>query len=331
MGRPDMAGGLLSVVTVGALVFMIIEGPHFGWGMTAITAAVVAAAGLACFVAWELRCANPMLNLRKFRDREFTGAVLAVLLFFLAAFGALYYVPQYLQFVLGYGPLSTGMRLLPLAGGVFAGAALTGWLTRRLGLKVVVPAGMVLGTTAIFLLTGVGDHAGYAAFLPTLILLGVAIGLSAAPCTDVIMGSFPESQLGVGGGVNDTALELGGALGIAILGSVLATTYKDTISPVLAGHLPASVLNTATDSIGGALAVAQQVAQAAPSGAAQALVSAADSAFAHAVAHTSLAGGVILAAGTVLVALILPRRRATHPVAERTERVTAAPEIPARV
>ena len=328
MGRPDLAGGLLSVVTVGALVFMIIEGPHFGWGMTAITAAVVAAAGLAGCIAWELRCANPMLSLRKFRDREFTGAVLAVLLFFLAAFGALYYVPQYLQFVLGYGPLSTGMRLLPLAGGVFAGAALTGWLTRRLGLKVVVPAGMVLGTTAIFLLTRIGDHAGYAAFLPTLILLGVAIGLSAAPCTDVIMGSFPESQLGVGGGVNDTALELGGALGIAILGSVLATTYKDTISPVLAGHLPASVLNTATDSIGGALTVARQVAQAVPGGAAQALVSAADSAFAHAVAHTSLVGGVILAAGTVLVALILPRRRATFPVAEPTEQVA---EIPARV
>jgi EmrB/QacA subfamily drug resistance transporter len=331
MGRPDLAGGLLSVVTVGALVYMIIEGPHFGWGIAAITAAIVAAAGLACFVAWELRCASPMLNLRKFRDREFTGAVLAVLLFFLAAFGALYYVPQYLQFVLGYGPLATGMRLLPLAGGVFAGAALTGWLTRRLGLKVVVPAGMVLGTTAIFLLTRVGGNAGYASFLPTLILLGVAIGLSAAPCTDVIMGSFPESQLGVGGGVNDTALELGGALGIAILGSVLATTYKDTISPVLAGHLPANALHAATDSIGGALTVAQQVAQAAPGSAAQALVAAADSAFAQAVAHTSLVGGVILAAGTVLVALILPRRHATRPVAEPAGQVTAAPELPARV
>jgi predicted MFS family arabinose efflux permease len=180
-GRPDVLGGLLSMVTVGALVYMIIEGPHFGWGRNAITAAVVAAAGLAAFVAWELRCPHPMLNLGKFRDRAFTGAALAVLLFFFGAFGTLYYVTQHLQFVLGYSPLATGGRLLPLAGAVFAGAALTGRLTPRLGIKPVVLTGMVLGTAGIFLLTGVGDGSGYAGFLPTLILLGVAIGLSAAP------------------------------------------------------------------------------------------------------------------------------------------------------
>ena len=328
-GRPDIVGGLLSVVTVGSLVYMIIEGPRFGWGAAAITAAIIAGAGLAAFVAWELRCPHPMLNLSKFGDRKFTAAALAVLLFFLAAFGTLYYLPQHMQFVLGFTPLATGIRLLPLAGGVFAGAAVTGRLTARLGVKVVVPAGMLLGTAAIFLLTRTGDHTGYAGFWPTLVLLGVAIGLSTAPCTDVIMGSFPESELGVGGGVNDTAIELGGALGIAILGSVLATTYQNTISPMLTGHLPAAALHTAADSIGGALAVAQQAAHA-PGGTAeaQALLAAADHAFSHAVAQTSLIGGIILAVGTLLVTLILPRR-SRRPGGSAPEPARAA--LPAQV
>jgi EmrB/QacA subfamily drug resistance transporter len=328
MGRPDVVGGLLSMVTVGSLVYMIIEGPHFGWGRNAITAAVVAAVGLVAFIAWELQLSRPavlarptsrprpMLNLSKFRDRPFTGAALAVLLFFLGAFGTLYYVTQHLQFVLGYSPLSTGVRLLPLAGAVFAGAALTGRLTPRLGMKPVVVLGMLLGTAGIFLLTRIGDGSTYTGFLPTLVLLGLAIGLAAAPATDVIMGAFPEAELGVGGGTNDTALELGGALGIAVLGSILATTYKSTLGVALAGaHLPAAALSTAKDSIGGALGVAQQVAHS-PAGdprQAQALVAAADHAFAHGVAHTSLIGGIILAAGTILVAVILPGWRVTRP------------------
>lgn len=310
MGRLDLVGGLLSVVSVGSLVYMIIEGPHYGWGRAAITAAVVAGAGLIAFVAWELRHPNPLLNLGMFRDRAFSGAVLAVLLFFLGAFGTIYYATQHLQFVLGYDPLATGVRLLPLAGAVFVGAAVTGRLTPRLGMKPVVLVGMVLGTVAVFLLTRIGDGSTYTDFLPTLMLLGAAIGLSASPCTDTIMGAFPESELGVGGGINDTALELGGSLGIAVLGSVLATSYKSTLGGALAGHLPQQALATAKDSIGGALAVAQQVGHNPAGGPAQAhaLIAAADHAFAHAVAHTSLISGLILAAGTVLVALILPRR-----------------------
>jgi hypothetical protein len=301
-------GGLLSMVTVGSLVYMIIEGPHFGWGTAAIAAAVVAALGLVAFVAWELHHPRPLVNLGLFRDRAFAGAALAVLLFFLAAFGTIYYATQYLQFVLGYDALETGVRLLPLAGAVFAGAALTGRLTPRLGLKPVVVTGMLLGTAGVLLLTRVGDGSTYADFLPTLLLLGAAIGLSTAPCTDTIMGAFPEAELGVGGGINDTALELGGSLGIAVLGSVLATSYKDTLTGTVAGHLPSAALHSATESIGGAQAVAQRVARSAGAQQAQALIAAADHAFGHAVAHTSLVGGLVLAVGTMLVALVLPRR-----------------------
>jgi hypothetical protein len=189
MCRLDLVGGLLSVVTVGALVYAIIEGPHFGWHTGAITAAAIGATGLVAFVTWEVRHPSPILNVRKCRDRAFSGSVLAVLLFFL-------------------------------------GAALTGMLTPNLGMKPVVVTGMAVGTRAILLLSRIGDGSTYSAFVPTLALLGLAIGLSTSPCTDLIMGSFPEDELGVGGGINDTAVEFGGSLGIAVLGSVLATTRR---------------------------------------------------------------------------------------------------------
>ncbi|MFG2718271.1 MFS transporter [Streptomyces sp. NPDC048416] len=346
--RIDYVGGLLSVVSVGALVYMIIQGPHFGWDAKAIGAAVVAAIGFVAFVVWELRHPRPVLNVRRFAHRMFSGSLLAVALFFLAVFGAFYYLTQHLQFVLGYTPLETGIRMLPLAGAVFVGSALTGILTPRLGMKITVTAGMVAGTVALALLTRVDSGSGYGDFLAPLIILGVAIGLALSPCTDAIMGSFPEAELGVGGAVNDTSLELGGSLGIAILGSVLAKSYSSHLADATAGtKLPASALATAQDSVGAGYAVAQGIGDQAKQLGAQALHAsspqqaaqlkaqaeqlaagaqqmshAVGSAFADAVARTSLIGAVILGVGTVLVAVLLPRRgngdeQAAQPAAER--------------
>lgn len=311
MGRIDYVGGLLSIVTVGSLVYATIEGPHFGWGVGPVTAVVVAAVGLPAFVAWELRHPHPMLNVRKFKERPFSGSMLAVLFFFFGTFGSIYYSTQFLQFVLGYNALETGVRLLPLAGAVFVGAAVTGRLGPKLGVKLVVGTGMVIGTAGVFLLTQIESGSTYTDFLAPLLMLGFAIGLSLAPATDTIMGSFPESELGVGGGANDTALELGGSLGIAILGSLLATSYKDKLTGLVGGHLPGAATDTATDSVGGGLAVAQQVAKNPDGGPQQAqiLVDAVHESFAHAIAHTSLIGGIIMAAGTVVVLLVLPGGR----------------------
>ncbi len=137
------------MVWTGALVYMIIEGPHFGWGAKAVGAAVAAGVGLVAFVLWELRHPRPILDVRRFTGRRFAGSNLAVALFFLAVFGAFYYLTQHLQFVLGYDALETGVRMLPLAGAVFVGSALTGWLTPRVGMKWTVGAGMVGGTAAL--------------------------------------------------------------------------------------------------------------------------------------------------------------------------------------
>jgi len=307
-GRPDLVGGALSIVTLASLVYAIIEGPHFGWGAQPVAALVVFVAGLAAFVGWELRHPRPIFDPRRFGDRMFSGSMIAVLLFFLGTFGAIYFLTQHLQFVLGYAPLATGVRLLPLAGAVCVGAAATGRLTPLLGMRMTVTAGMALGAVGVLLMTRVDDASGYGDFLAPLILLGLAIGLSVSPCTEAIMGSFPENELGAGGGVNDTAVELGGALGIAILGSVLATSYEGELRDAIAGQLPAPAMGIATDSIGGALGVAEEVGRVAGPQQAQALVAAADHAFAQAVAHTGLIGGIVLAVGTVAVGLLLPGR-----------------------
>ncbi|MFD9068989.1 MFS transporter [Streptomyces lasiicapitis] len=334
-GRIDYVGGLLSVVWIGALIYMIIEGPGFGWGASAVAAAVIAGVGLVVFVVWELRHPRPVLDVRKFAQRGFSGSNLAVALFFVAVFGAFYYLTQHLQFVLDYDPLETGVRMLPLAGAVFVGSALTGVLTPRLGAKVMVTAGMVGGTTSLALLTATSATSTYADFVAPLVILGLSLGFAVSPCTDAIMGAFPESELGVGGAVNDTSLELGGSLGIAVLGSLLASSYANGLADETKGSkLPASALEQAQDSVGAGGGVAQaigtqarQLAEKAgapgtsPEKAAQLKAQASElaqgaeqmkhavsSSFSDAVSHTSLVGAVILGVGTVVVALLLPRK-----------------------
>ncbi|MEU0998997.1 MFS transporter [Streptomyces tibetensis] len=311
MSRIDYVGGLLSIVTVGSLIYAAIEGPHAGWGVGPVTAAVVAGVGLVAFVAWELRHPHPMLDVRKFALRPFSGSMLAVMFFFFGMFAVIYYATQFLQFVLGYGALDTGVRLLPLGGAVFLGSAVTGVLAPKLGVRVMAVTGMAVGTAGMFLLTQIDKGSTYGDFLAPLMMLGLALGLAISPATDTIMGSFPESELGVGGGVNDTALELGGALGIAVLGSLLGTAYRDELTDLVGNRLPGEAMETAKDSVGAGLAVAERVAQDPSAGPqqAQAAVDAVHQAFAHGVAQTSLIGGIIMAAGTLIVLAVLPGRR----------------------
>ncbi|MEU0588908.1 MFS transporter [Streptomyces sp. NPDC006132] len=330
MGRIDYVGGLLSIVTVGSLIYAAIEGPHSGWGVGPVTAAVVAGVGLVVFVAWELRHPHPMLDVRKFALRPFTGSMLAVMFFFFGMFAVIYYATQFLQFVLGYGALDTGVRLLPLGGAVFLGSAVTGVLAPKLGVRVMAVTGMAIGTAGMFLLTQIDKGSTYGDFLVPLMMLGLALGLAISPATDTIMGSFPESELGVGGGVNDTALELGGALGIAVLGSLLGTAYRDELTDLVGNRLPAEAMETAKDSVGAGLAVAERVAQDPSAGPqqAQAAVDAVHQAFAHGVAQTSLIGGIIMAAGTLIVLAVLPGRRGFATKSAEPGAGTTASEAP---
>ncbi len=317
-GRIDWVGGALSVVTIGALVYAIITGFHSGWSTGPVLAAVAAGVGAAAFVAWELRHPHPLLDVRKLGDRTIGGASLAVLLLFLAAFGALYFLAQQFQFVLGYGPLETGVRLLPLAVAVTAGALISGKLAPRVGVRATVLAGMTSAAIGVLAMVPADADSGYLAFAVPLVLLGLGIGLAQPPATDAVMDRFPENDLGAAGGLNDTAIELGGSLGIAILGSVLATRYQDSIAgfvesaplPTLTGEMAAQAdyaMEVSSESVGGATLVAQELA-ANPftSSYAEPLREAAAVAFADAIGQASLVGGLTLAVGAVVVAVILP-------------------------
>ncbi|WP_416061295.1 MFS transporter [Rhodococcus indonesiensis] len=319
--RIDWVGGALSVAAVGALVAGIIEGFHFGWHATALGALTVAVLSGGGFVAWELRHPQPLLALGRVADRSVAGACLSVLLLFLTSFGAIYFVAQQFQFVFGYSPLETGLRLLPLAAAVSIGSAVSGRLAPRLGARVAIGAGTAAAAIGVLTLTLLDDGSGYPVFLVALVLLGLGIGLAAPPATDLVMSGFPEAELGAAGGLNDTAVELGGSLGIAVLGSVLATTYQREISAFLAG-LPLADLDgpmaaqadtavaAAGDSVGGAALVAEELAKN-PFAAsyAQPLLDASADAFSQAITSASLVGGVALAVGAVVVTAVLPPRR----------------------
>ncbi|WP_435278245.1 MFS transporter [Rhodococcus yananensis] len=322
--RTDWLGGLLSVIAVGGLVFAIIDGFHFGWGITALGSLAAAVAASVGFVVWELRHPAPLLNLRRVTDRTVGGACIAVMLLFFAAFGVIYFVAQQFQFVLGYGPLETGVRLLPLAVAVSAGAAVSSRLAPRIGSRTVIAGGMTIAATGVLALVALSSVPGYPLVLASLLLLGLGIGLATPPATDLIMASFSESELGAAGGLNDTAVELGGSLGIALLGSVLATTYSDRIAGFLA-DLPSTNLTgtmaaqaeqaveAARDSVGGAAIVADELAKNPfAESYAQPLLDEAATAFAAAIADASLVGGIGLAAGAVLVAVLLPGRAHTR-------------------
>jgi EmrB/QacA subfamily drug resistance transporter len=317
----DWVGGLLSVITIGTLVYAIIDGFHSGWGPLSLTCAAVASVGIGAFIVWELRHQNPLLNVRALKDRKVGGCTLVVTLLFFAAFGAVFYVSQYYQSVLGYGPFETGLGLVPLAIAVTVGSLLSSKLMPRLGGRWLITGGMIAAAAAMLLLTQVDGHSSNTIFLIALALLGLGIGLSEPPATDAIMGGFGDDELGAAGGLNDTAIELGGSLGIALLGSVLATTYSSDARPAMetldltslpqqAQTQATALLGSAGDSVGAATVVAEHLGQEQLTmPLATAVTNAAGDAFAAAVQSASWVAGVVLLVGGVAAATMLPNRR----------------------
>jgi outer membrane murein-binding lipoprotein Lpp len=234
----DPLGAVLSTAGAAALVFGLIEAPDNGWtDPLTLAAFVIAALLLAGFVAWERRSPHPMVQLAFFRNPRFSAASIASTLAFFAVFGTLFMLTQHLQFVLGYTPLQAGVRVMPVAT-LVVGAPLGARVAERLGTKAAVAAGFAIAAVGLWLISAadVGDRYGPVAW--ALGALGVGMGLAMAPATDSIMGSLPTAKAGVGSAMNTTTRQVGGALGVAVLGSVLTSAYRDQLAPALGG-LPA--------------------------------------------------------------------------------------------
>jgi AcrR family transcriptional regulator len=321
--RIDVLGTALSIGALTGLLFGIIEGPSQGWGSTNVIAAfVVGAVMLIAFVLWELHTPDPMLDLTFFANPRFSAASIAVTLVFFAMFGSLFFLTQYIQFVLGFSPLEAGAGLLPVAAALMITAPLSSLLVSRFGTKAIVSIGLLTVAASLLVLSRATTTSGYPLVAVVLLLLGIGMALAMAPATDSIMGSLPREKAGVGSAVNDTTREVGGALGVAILGSITAASYTaavagDSIVSSIAATGPQGAIaaDAVKQSIGGASLVASQLgdlekAGKVPAGATQALVDASNAAFVQAMDHTVIVAAVIAGLGALVALLWLPSRPA---------------------
>jgi hypothetical protein len=222
-------------------------------------------------------------------------------------FGSIFLLTQHLQFVLGYTPLQAGIRLMPVSTLVVAAALSSKWVD-LFGTKVVVVTGLVIVAAALFLLTGLSPTSGYLPVAASIAILGLGMGTTMAPATDSIMGSLPLGKAGVGSAMNDTTRQVGGALGVAIVGSIMSSSYSSAMAGAVRG-LPAQAAAAARDSIGAASAVARQ---AGPGGAA--LLRASHAAFVNAMGDAITVAAIAALLGAVVSLLFLPARAADEAV-----------------
>jgi EmrB/QacA subfamily drug resistance transporter len=311
--RLDPIGTLISVGALAALVFGIIEAPDHGWGDAPTVAALAAGAtGLVLFVVWELRRREPMLDPRNFLRRGFGAGSLSIGVQFFAAFGFLFLALPYLQLVQGYSPLHASAALLPMALVVIPLSRVSPLLAARVGVRVAGATGLSLMACGFAVLSTLDGASSYWHFLAGLLPFGAGMALSGAPATTAIVASLPREKQGVASAVNDVSRELGGAFGIAVLGSLFNSAYRSTLADHTAG-LPPAIAHKAASS----LAAAQQIGSRLGAPGHQ-LVVQAESAFAQGVGHALLAGAAVLVVGAAFVALRAPGR------AESTANASAA-------
>jgi EmrB/QacA subfamily drug resistance transporter len=318
--RLDVLGTLLVAGSLVGIVDAVIEAPTRGWTAPLTLAEIAAGLGaLAAFAWWELHTAHPLIDLRVFASRAFSAAAASVTVIFFALFGSLFVLTQYLQLVHGYSPLSAGLRALPFAFAMGAASPLSPVLAKRLGARVIIPAGIALMGLGLLDLSTAGVHTSYPPLAVAVAIMGAGMGLVMAPASTIIMTTVPGHQAGAGSAINDTIREVGGALGIAVIGSLSAAVYRSHLGASLAAkHVAGAVAHVATGSVAAADILGRQVGGA-PGGE---LVAAAHGAFVSAMATGLRVAAAVALASAIGAIFALPRRR-------RPELAEVAPAAPA--
>ncbi len=297
-GRLDPNGLVLSIAAILLLVYTVIEAPKHGWGDGLTIAGFVGSAVLiGAFVAWELRRDHPMLDVRVFRNARFSAASGAVACAFFALFGFIFLMTQYFQVVRGYSTLSAGLHTLPFAVASAIAAPLAARLALRIGTKIVVTGGLTLMTAGfVWVSTLTPDSPYWSVVAVQAAMIGAGLTLTLAPSTEAILGSLPRAKAGVGSAVNDTTRELGGTIGVAVVGSVFASLYGPEIVRRLRGlPIPAEALAAARESV----VAAAEVARRAPAAGRAIVLDAARDSFMR-----GFSAGVLVAAGVTAAAAI---------------------------
>ncbi len=257
----DLIGAMLSVLALATLVYGIIEAPNSGWTSTRVVESfAVSGVLLAAFVVFEMRAKHPMLDMSFFENPRFSAASVGIMLVFFALFGSMFLLTQYFQFVLGYTPLQTGVRLVPFALTLMVVAPLSARVNERFGTKLTVSSGLFVVAVGLALLSAVKVHTSYPDLLWRMLLMSLGMGIAMTPATDSIMGSLPREKAGVGSAVNDTTRQVGGTLGVAVIGSIVASRYGTDIRSVLRGKpVPPPLLRLIEHQVGAAIEVANRI------------------------------------------------------------------------
>jgi len=306
-GRIDATGGLLSALALAGIVYGTIEGPHRGWtDPITLTAFALGVAGGAAWLAWSLRVTDPMLDPRLFKVRGFTTGVASITVQFFVFFGTVFIVLQYLQLVLDYAPLQAGLAMTPMG-------MVLGGLSRRaphivgtIGARRAAGIGLVLMAAGVSVLGRLDAGTSYWWVLAGLLPIGAGMALATAPATTSIVASLPDRKQGVASAVNDAAREVGGTLGIAVLGSLLNNGYRQGVADNAPAGLPPGTVHAAQESLAASQALAERLG---PSG--ELLGHVAVDAFIDGYGVAYLASAVLLVLTAAAILAPYPRRAAS--------------------
>jgi EmrB/QacA subfamily drug resistance transporter len=314
--RLDRGGALLAVAALAALVFSVIEAPSYGWLATRTIVGLGASLALLVgFVVWELKQSNPLLDPRVFRNRPLAAGSGSIFIQFFAFYGYTFITLQYLQLVRGDSPLLAAVQVLPMGATmmVLGGLRVVPGLMHRYGPRRVGGAGLALIAVGLGIVAQLGTHSSYLLMAAGLVVLGVGLGAATTPATSSVTESLPAGQQGVGSALNDLSREVGGALGIAVIGSILTSTYSSRVD--LTG-----LSSTVAEKVKGSYAIASQLGGI--------VAGRADTAFVDAM-HTAL---LVAAASTLLAAvfavLVLRPHRVSRAAASAGEGRRHGPRRP---
>ena len=317
--RIDLVGAGLSMATVTAIVYAIIEAPSLGWTSTRVLSLLgVGVAAGAIFGWWENRVDDPLFDLKFFQNRRFSGGVLAITVAFFALFGFIFLFTQYMQFVKQYTPFEAGVRIAPIALGMAFGATRSHIAVTKFGTTKVVTTALLALAAVIVSAAFWTATTSYGYLIIGIIGLSASIGFVMAPATEAVMGAVPVAKAGIGSATNDVTRQMGGALGIAIIGSAANARFASGMADAVAG-LPAGIADAASNSVGAAMTIAGQL----PDAGGLALASAASDAFLDGISAAVVLTAGILVVGAAVVAKLLPATEARGRTANHGERRTS--------
>jgi EmrB/QacA subfamily drug resistance transporter len=303
--RVDYVGGLLSVLTLAGVVFGAIEGPERGWDdPLTLGAFAVGAVSLVAWVRWGLVANDPLLDPRLFARRDFSTGVFSIALQFFVFFGYIFLVVQYVQLVLGYSALQAGLALIPMAMVLGGLSRRVPHLAARVGRRPLAVGGLVLMALGMAVLSQLGADSSYWLLLAGIVPVGAGMAFATAPATTDIVAAVPANKQGVASAVNDAAREVGGTLGIAVLGSLLNQRYRTGVSEAAPADAPHSLVDAARESLAAALRIADHLGVRGAS-----LADGARNAFVDGMDLAYVVSGVALLVTALLFLLVIPRSK----------------------